>query len=345
MRKALLAISLTACTASDRSGPDVPTPQPAHVVAPMAGTAIWSLHTATIDTTQMKVLQPFDNALPDGAHFDVAAQEGGPELAVLALGELDVSGLIRVRGSRPLVIVADRITIEEGATLDASAHGFVPGAGAQEGGPGAGADGVYGEDHFEKHSGGGGGSFGDFGGRGSLGTFPGVNHGDAELTILSGGSPGGLGGGISRSCAGFGGAGGGALQLKAGIVEIEGSVAANGGGGSGGATCGGGGGGGSGGAIYVQATVLLGNGWLTVNGGGGGGGGAENGAGLAGEDGQAVTYVAVGGRPGGGDGGAGTHLATEAFNGGGGGGGGRILVSAGPGEYPVHGSPWITRMP
>jgi hypothetical protein len=79
----------------------------------------------TIDTGAMS----FGMALPSGATFSAAKQDGGgPELAILHVHALAVHANVRAFGARPLVVLADSFELTE--TIDASAHD-------DEGGPGA----------------------------------------------------------------------------------------------------------------------------------------------------------------------------------------------------------------
>lgn len=78
-----------------------------------------------IDTGAMS----FGMALPPGATFSAAKQDGGgPELAILHVHALAVHANVRAFGARPLVVLADTFELTE--TIDVSAHDG-------EGGPGA----------------------------------------------------------------------------------------------------------------------------------------------------------------------------------------------------------------
>ncbi len=97
-------------------------------------------------------------------------------------------------------------------------------------------------------------------------------YGDANLTIVYGGSGGGGGSGGYDCGAGGGGGGGGSIQILAcGTVTVNGSIEAKGGNGGsdGGGNCGGGGGG-SGGSILLRGSSVTQNGVLNVSGGTGG---------------------------------------------------------------------------
>ena len=316
-----------------------------------------TLGTATIDTSALTVDgqdYPQANA---GIFFESVPQEGGgPELAVLHLGKLDLTGgTVTVTGSRPLVVIAlDEILINGELAGTANLQtpgpgGALPGEGEQSG---AGGDGSNNDTNDDGGGGGAGhatagarGGHGDCGGC-DLGGAGGQAYGDQGQTRLFGGSGGGTAGNSCSSRA-PGGAGGGAIQLTAGVrIEIggDGSIHVGGGGGAGGTVCpgnsGGGGGGGSGGSIYLQAPVVNNVGTLAANGGGGGSG--RGNTSNPGQNGKASTEVANGGSSGGGVGGNGgcggasgdsscpeSGEDEEANAGGGGGAVGRIAVSSG----------------
>jgi len=300
-------------------------------------------------------------ALPPGVTLSVIAQDGGgSDLAVLRARALTISAgvVVRATGSRPLVILAETVTIA--GWLEVSASGSTPGPGAFTDGGGVGT--LGGHVSTFSDGGGGGGSFGSTGGAGgdapcdndctpdqiAQGGDPGAVYGAAALTRLEGGSPGGRSyfpAPPTACTAGNPGAGGGALQIYArtSITIAGGGIAAGGGGGSGGFRCGApsnwlaGHGGGSGGAIYLQSPSVQNTGTLVANGGGGGGGAGQNGNGANG--GNANRGTGTGGNGNGNyaaDGGDGASQGTapqngfdgpDQGNGGGGGGGlGRIHV-------------------
>ncbi len=240
------------------------------------------LGNATIDTTTLTI----DGLVPAGARFLTSPQPGGGDLAVLHVAALTISdgATVRVVGSRPLVIVASS-TIDIEGTLDAGAKGDVAGPGGAPARTGAGLGGDAPDDGTNCDPGGGGGGFaqpGADGGAQCLTTARGGTvYGAPDLSILIGGSSGGLG--ASTFCPAQRGpsAGGGAVQLTAfDAIRIapSGSISAGGGGGVGGPECGmgdagGGSGGGSGGAIFLEARGLEVDGEIRVDGGGGGAGG------------------------------------------------------------------------
>jgi hypothetical protein len=281
-----------------------------------AGTADVALTGGEIDTDELTIPS---GALPDGVLFDVWPQPGGPELAVLHIKALTIApdSTVRVVGGRPLIVIAaEDITVD--GILDAGARRAEPGAGGSPPAEGPGAGGT-GEHESVRDGGGGGGGSGDLGAEGGDATIfnplaadadggsGGVTHLDAEVSVLAGGSGGGLGNG----CITDPGAGGGAIQLTSATrVAINGALSAGGGGGGGGLgeaasaglECdgfGSGSGGGAGGAIVIQSPVLRLLGDVSANGGGGGGGGAVEDSGADGTDGAAGSEAAGGGAGGG----------------------------------------------
>lgn len=180
-----------------------------------------------------------------------------------SVGNLTINsnGLI-VAGSLGTMSVTSSgsITVEEGGVMQANA---VAGA---SGGVGVGR--TYGSYPWPC----GGGGYGGAGANSPTNATGGVTYGSQS-------GPSGLGsGGGTYSPYSFGGNGGGQIQLtcSGGIIQVDGTISANGGNGSGA-----GGGGGSGGTITLTAGTLLGAGSITVNGGngansiGGGGGGGR----------------------------------------------------------------------
>lgn len=304
-----------------------------------------------------------------GIGFVRVLQQGGPPLAVWTMQSLTVTAgtLSFVGDAAAMIATRSEVAVEKGATLDAGAHGLVPGPGGAAGGTfrtaGAGCGGGGAPrgtgtsgDTGSTDGGGGGGGFGTVGGPG--GGFDasgrgaaGQTCGDGLLTTLLGGS-GGAGADTSGYVAGaFGG--GGALQLVSlGRIRIEGAVTAGGGGGR---TAEGnyrdGAGGGSGGAIYLEAPeiAIAASGGLYANGGGGGSSSAGTGFACSGspsvaEDGRASMVPAKGSRCGeghGGDGAAGAFQAeaggTAGAAGGGGGGLGRIVLATTAGNVLATG--------
>ena len=248
------------------------------------GAADWLITAdVTIDTTDPSA----DVPLPTGVALTVAAQQpAGVALAVLHVRALTVrpGKVLRVVGTRPLVIVASAVTID--GVIDAGAERETPGAGGAGPMAGTGA-GAVGGASAPYEGGSGGAGFGTPGAQGgassgaaaAVGGSAGLAYGTPGLTALVGGSGGGNGPtGVGCSGAvGLGGGGGGALQITATTslrISATGGVLAGGGGGGAGRLCLAnsepGRGGGGGGAIYLQAPAITVAGTIAANGGGGG---------------------------------------------------------------------------
>jgi hypothetical protein len=249
------------------------------------------------------VLATLDTTL--SANCDqVVAQQGGPQLCVIAGTTVTVNGSLIAIGARPLV------TVNGTAKIDASS---VTGAGSRQGAGGNAAEcsrSDKGKNDSGGAGGGAGGSFGTAGGKGGTGdldssdppgnTAVGGDPGAAQTapTVLHGGCIGGAGGeganSDQRNTGGAPGDGGGAVYLIAGNqIKIDGSVFASGGGGR--VTTGiagrleGAGGGGSGGMIVLDAHTIQVQGRVVANGGAGGGGGGNVG-GTTGGDGSTLLW-------------------------------------------------------
>jgi len=279
----------------------------------------------------------------------VVQQSGGPMVRLLRVGRFNVPpGIsLTIQGSMALIIAADTVDVAGnisvfdgtgGASCSVVVNGI---AGTRCG------------------SGGAGGAFGASGGAG--GGCSGVTGptgpseiGNATLTPLFGGCPGGLGGGAGTATRGFPGGPGGALQISARVsLSVTGVINAGGGGGgggigtlsgcTGGGCASGGGGGGSGGAILLESPMVLVGGHVCANGGAGGGGGGNGNTTGAGGGGGAtcadMPSTGGAGLSGGGGGQSGGHtahppgydaVAITTLDGGGGGGGsvGRIRIRA-----------------
>ena len=339
------------------SGTTVPPGFPIHVPAIDAGTVADLVDPTTIDT-DARIVTGSAGVLPATfVHANGAAPDPSP-YAILVVNDLVVTKALRVRGTYPLIIVArGNVTIAQ--TVSAGAmlvepgpgggwtnaalpafglDGGLPDAGTRlgMGGPGGIAGG--------RRSGAGGAGHKGGGARGqSNGGDGGAAYGGATPALL-GGSPGGAGTNPSLAGAcGYGGAGGGAIQISAfGRITVTGALDVGGGGGQGGCGDNSGGGAGSAGTLLLEA--LLGvriDGVLAANGGGAGGGATSGGGGLRGVNGSngGVNASAAPGGAGGGAstdraGGAGgardagpmTSAGTPNRGGGGGGSVGRILV-------------------
>jgi hypothetical protein len=234
----------------------------------------------------------FQWSLPCGSGTPPAPVEidlGGVPGALLYMDSLSVAAGSRLvlRGTRPIVLAVRNSVVIDGEVDVGSSIESGRGAGANAGCAAAqqGAPGAVGGNP-QTGGGGGGGAFGGAGGGGSAGADGG-----------SGGGPGGLGGAASGSStlvplragcrggnggspqpvgfSGYGGMGGGAVQISVDgplTVGLNGLVTAYGSGGVGGKSdlATGGGGAGSGGGILLEATVINVSGWVTANGGSGG---------------------------------------------------------------------------
>jgi hypothetical protein len=315
----------------------------ANTEAMLTSTTPWMISASTsIDTTTGDI-----SPSPPGGVIvldDVAQTGAGPNVMVIQAGAIMISATVTVVGDKPLILVADNITVS--AVFDVSAEndipgpgGFLPGMGP---GPGIGAGEPGDNGNNRSDSGGSGGSHGSRGGDGGngdsiTGEMSGTVYGTRD--VLVGGAGGGEG--SPSGCVLDGGAGGGALQLTAKLVlTITAAINAGGGGGQRGKNCGGGdggsgGGGGAGGMIYLQSPSMLGGvAALGANGGGGGGGADDDGTPAGGPGLDAPSGLGGGGGTGGGEGGGGgggasgtadgadgTDRSGTDDNGGGGGGG------------------------
>ncbi len=279
---------------------------------------------------------------------EIRAQTGGPSLCVIAAETIQVSGVVKVTGANPLVLIANT-TITIGGTLDAASHAAIPGGGARATCGAVGLDGTISNDPNGGGGGGAGGSFGGAGGpggNGRQGAQHGTPTGPVPATVLIGGCPGGRGGaGNGGGGEGSPGSGGGAVYLIANSsITISGALDASGAGGGGGGdglnSAAGGGGGGAGGMIGLDAPSITVTGSVFANGGGGGGGGGgqAGNVGTPGADPTAAQTAAAGGQGGqggGGNGGLGSVGTTtggtgtngnQQYTAGGGGGGGAGVI-------------------
>jgi hypothetical protein len=217
--------------------------------------------------------------------------------------EIKNGGILGVKSGEILELFARKIIVRENSYIYATGSGYSggptnrqhelqengrsydnrPGTGGGRGGYALGtSDGP----------GGGGGAYGGAGGKGGGARgdndYPGDNgstfgsENDNSVYMGSGGGSGGLSilspQNNPWNAGGAGGAGGGAVILNAGIIEIFGTVSADGGAGASG-MCGenmspyrgnGGGGGGSGGTILIEGNKIVVTGTLTAKGGKGG---------------------------------------------------------------------------
>jgi len=189
------------------------------------------------------------------------------DAALQVTGDVIVSGgatMTHTAGVRAFDLTSTgRITVAMGGLIEASARGLPGGNGGSFGCNGT----ALHPTTLMQVSGSGTGTGGSFGGLG-FGASPNLVYGSAiDLEYP------GSGGGCGSSTVG-GGRGGGLLRLRAAVLEVQGSVLANGG-----ATSSGGGG--SGGAIKIAVNQVEGTGAIRANGGaasatsGGGGGGGR----------------------------------------------------------------------
>jgi len=212
----------------------------------------------------------------------VQNQTSGPQVVIIPLRGLSLTAgnTLRLLGSRPVVLAIDGAATIDG-TIDASASGTTAGAGGNWScGTSQGVAGTGDTARFGGASGGGGGGYGTAGGKAGTadtdgsstsGGTGGVVRGVATLSPLLAGCAGGQGG----DCVTAGAAGGGGVQISvSGLLDVNGTIRANGGAGAtpcGSSDEGGGTGGGSGGAILLEATSIDTTGsTLQANGGSGG---------------------------------------------------------------------------
>lgn len=222
--------------------------------------------------------QRFGTELLDTDQSPLCAEpKSGPLGCVVAAAAITIDGRLRATGSRPLILVADAITVTAGGVIDVAAHSGDPDQppGAD---PASCPGGVQPSVGGSSVTCGAGGSFGGTGGNNP--ENPQGSHCPAALpevpTTLHGGCPGRAGGSYG-ALGGAGGYGGGAALLIAGSLTLDGKINASGAGGRGAAAAmfhGGneGGGGGSGGMIAFDVLAFAGTGVVMANGGGGGAG-------------------------------------------------------------------------
>jgi len=268
-------------------------------------------------------------------------------------------GGLTVTGTRALMVIGDSITVEDEIKLATSTTQPGPGSDvAGHCGPATAAHAAP-----SSSSGGGGGGYGEAGASGAAATsgLAGTGRGTAGNALISplrGGCPGGYGGRMAGTTDSQEGYGGGAIQLVAKNtihLQANGKIRANGGQGQAGVPrtgmAGGGGGGGSGGAILLEANMVILDATtaLCANGGAGGSGSNTTMDGSAGQDAFCTAMPAFGGAGpnGSGTGGNGgaegypvtatppTASAGSSGSGGGGGGGvGRIRINTNAANPP-----------
>jgi hypothetical protein len=251
---------------------------------------------------------------------------------VVTAASFTVDGTIRAAGPRPLVLLASgSIVINGNGAIDVASHRGVAGTGA-----GANASRCQAGANPTMLTGGWGGSNGTKGGNGDR-SGAAASGGDASAALsrpmaLFGGCPGGKGTGASGNNVG---AGGGAVDLIAAAIIVNGTINASGAGADGASALGfGGSGGGSGGLIVLDTTDVTINGSANVlaQGGGGGEGHSTNGSpGGDGTDPTTAGQAAAGGADGGSGGGDGGSGAATGAGGNGGDDGGGLTDGGGGG--------------
>lgn len=169
-----------------------------------------------------------DSYGPGGAVTTVGAQ-GIPHIAVFTFDAIDIAAAVNltITGHRALAFLSHRDAVIN-ADLDLSGEGTYTGASgstALRGGPG-GFDGGTGTP-LMAGSGPGGGGFSSNAGHATAASgsgVPGIAYGDLN-GVLQGGSGGGNDVSLLYGETGYGGGGGGALEIAAsGIVELGGTI-------------------------------------------------------------------------------------------------------------------------
>lgn len=274
------------------------------------------------------------NTNPNSGNCDQTTSDAGA--CVVAATSISLNGLLRATGSRPLILVAtEEIRINSSGAIDVSSK-----RGAIELGAGANSSACVDGTTANVLTGGAGGTNIGKGGDGDLAGIA-ASGGMASNPLqapstLRGGCRGGTGAGL---LGGAGGNGGGAVDLIAPTIVINGTINASGAGASAAGTTSGGGGGGSGGLIVLDSPDLTVNSSAAVFAQGGSGSeGGSGGAGTAGRDPTVAGQAALGG-DGSGSGGSGGAGATTGngenggpdsngsnLDGGGGGGGGAGFI-------------------
>ena len=330
---------------SHDGGPDSSIDGPPDAAQQDFGSGVWTVHVPTLPTGGITLAHDIDTGVASTDCMTTAmwVDPSQPDSCFIVGTTIDTSMDIKVRGARPLVLVAtDALMIDK--HLDVAGHRTQAlAAGANWSGCGSAS---FPSAGMNGSSGGGGGAGGTditVGGSGGAGDNGQAAAGIASNTVLAapsilhGGCPGSDGGVGSSGPQGIGAAGGGALYLAAGnSITISSIVNASGAGASAGGHSTGGAGGGSGGTIIMYAPAIVAtDAVLIANGGGGAGGGDANSNGSSGSDAMIAmpTMQPPGGAgpsPGAGGGGPGYSIMGGASigmggnsgDGGGGGGGG-----------------------
>lgn len=247
-------------------------------------------------TTSQSIQLPADGIfnytsvnIPTGVTITYIKNAANTPVTILSAGDVTIAGTIDVSATTPDATSGgkggpggfDGGNAGSAAPRASWLNGYTgPTVGRAGVGPGGGAPGapkypgaIYTNSYFDLTAG-GGGAYGlaPPASGGICPTTPGVIYGNATLTPLIGGSGGGGGiGGPLLSGTGGGGGGGAILIAASGIINVTGSILANGGTpvalnslGTGRGTSGGGG---SGGAIRLIAATVSGNGTISAVGG------------------------------------------------------------------------------
>jgi hypothetical protein len=231
----------------------------------------------TLGTTCLvNTIQPLPNGYAIAGTGALTVESGGElQSAAEDFLTINMTGDVTVQSGGHIKanltnLQAANLTIQSGASIDATGLGF---AGGQGGGlDGSGPGGGVGK---LSHNGANGASYGGLGGHGFLFGDP-LSSTYGSLTM-----PADLGSGGGGGSASVGGDGGGAIRISlTGNLNLTGDLMANGLDGEhdgAGST----GGGGSGGSIWIQTSTMSGSGSISVSGGissnerGGGGGGGR----------------------------------------------------------------------
>jgi hypothetical protein len=229
------------------------------------------------------------DAPPSNWPSTVLTQSDGSHILVVHLSSLDVSGILVINGSMPIVLAVDGTATINGPIATTAGANNPAQCGTRTG--------VAGRSSNVADTGGGGGGGGagaDDGGDGTDGTNGNHANGNgthgghgthvaSTLSPLIAGCAGGAGGTSNGAgTAGTGGAGGGALQISAqASITVSSTVTAAGLNQSGGTTAQqtGGGGGGGGGAVFLESgsiTISAGSHVCADGGAGSEGGGSSN---------------------------------------------------------------------
>jgi hypothetical protein len=326
------------------------------IASVLAGIDVSMLNDIDVQSAQEQLGVDCNAAGTGGCVSKTLVQPDGSsiEVYVAKSWKIEPTGVLTVADRTPVVIVAIG-TIDVLGKLNVNATGSQTVAGGfvqAAGGPGQGGPSVTRVANVDTGIAAGGGAYCGVGGAAGKATATnggaGKTYGTAAIVPLVGGSAGGVG---SLTA----GAGGGAVQLVAGMsitIASGGTVSAGGGAGYDGSSDGAyaASGGGSGGAVLIEAPTVTIAGNVGANGGGGGGGATGT---MDAHDATASATPAPGGQPGttgaGGSGSAGATVTGtaggvgDALNGNfspgaGGGGAGYIRVNTTTGSATLGGT-------